>query len=958
MSDLTVFVVGDGERGRAVRDLVTAWTAEGICDSSVWVSPHGITQLDSGPPRVVAQVVSADGIDDDDLFRVVGRRRLEVVRVVVGQLILLGDEPDLELVEAGRIVADQIQRSLPRSNHDAEARNTRLHRANVMVPVSGAVSLDSRAVIGGWDVNAVVSAEDRPDIDRASVYVRHPGNFDGHAAAALAAVGAVLPGIPEGALEAIETDSTTFEDDLVLARFSVRAVIGDDTVRRLAAKALETTSTDPTGATGFVTWGRPAADPNRLVEDVVGHLTTSTPWVSGDPLEVPSAHRRVQGFAEAFADGARFNLRTFGTVAGWAFGASRSSLEESATGALVGHQGDTLVRLAPQTPAEIHAESVRWLADKSAIVRSSELEREAAAVSIPDPSTWKALRDVAFAVADGSALPDTIPEPQYAGVRELLPPVFVAPDPQQAFEVSSGKVLVAGDPIAVRTYDRELGTKISQAREEVAKAEVEIARAVAPVEQTADRSAPDATTTTTGKKDDAATEAPTSRQTGLDPKDVRFQARQQAQRRLADLQGEQRALATWVKGTSRSVLWRLADDVGRRMFDLQDRHDAARFDGSLEAPPHQELVAAQRNLVRWWRGTLLAWVVATLVAVALLLSNDADAQAWSVTLVALVVLAVVVLVTANHAFYKATRKYEWDVASVLDRRRRASEEFVFSGRESARLGQLYGTLVDWSQIIGWVLHHPWSAVSTEFTEMPDDVIESLPAAMGVAQPLDLDEMLPPATVVQAVRLLHRKGWNTTNFERAYERFRETHTIDDDAGYLAVDLDTLDSPLSPRRLLQDFWADGRAAEGLTSNAVSSVRGAVDEGALELSTRRVRRVGQYGDGETLSEVEFFHATVGEATSFVTDMFSPRGLQGRKHYTNRSTAWVPRAAGSATRADVTVRDAESYVALRVDLSRRSSPTDLALFHGAGAPPESGPAVSPVEREPDASVIADTWH
>ncbi|WP_251149789.1 hypothetical protein [Cellulosimicrobium sp. Marseille-Q4280] len=895
LSDLTVFVVADDDRSRDVREAIAAWTVEGLVDPSVWVSPLDLAVMPAGPPRVEGEYLGADERSTDDLFRIVGRRRRSTVRVVVGQLIGLDGAHDEALVETGRLVARALSDAIPRTT-DGNGYGTSLRCLNVVVPVSGASGVSSECLIGGWDVNVVVSAEDRPDVDRASTYVRDPGNIAGHAATALAACGGVLTGIDEGVLDVLgATSSTSNGVEVQLLRVSVRAVVGQDMESRLAVRALAAVEDEPLGAGTFVEWGRLAADPQRVVADITDNLLRSDPWGSGRPAGVRSVTRAQTAPWDAIKEAVRFDVGMFPTVVRWIAGRKKAELEDRATALVVGEDGDTQIRFEPASPDRIAADAARHLHQVDQRAHDAEIERESAAVAFPDPGSWGALRDVAFAAVDGGALPDAVPEPRYAGVREILAPGRVVPDVLDVFVTSSGVRLVPSDPVAVRSYRLELGHRIQSAQ-----------RAVVPGE-------PDAS----------------SDGGGVEPSPAQARKHADAEARLERLGDERDRLDAWIGGAEQSVLWLLADDIGRRRFDYAGKQVAARERMTTEVPPHEALVRAKKRLTGWWYTICGTWLLALLVAAALLAAGEStEIWDWVAWLGGISVVAVVLLGVGNHRFYKAVRTYEWDLATTVQRRQRTSEEIIFYGRESRRLGQLYGTLVDWIAIISWVLHHPTGKVVEQADDVDDEVVGTLPAAFGVARTASEDD-IPEGTVVQAVRRLHPVGWAAGDFDQAYDAFRSTLASDGDTGFIAADLDTIAGPFNPRRLLLKFFAEGEAATALTGRAVETLRRTVHDELIVLPTRRVTRLGPHTEDVSMPEPVFYEAATRSATTFVVDMFSPAGMTGRKHYAARSAAWLPRLARASGRVDgIESRPSGADVALRADVSDRLALEELRLF------------------------------
>ena len=207
LTSLTVFVVADDDQGIRLRETFVRWSRERLVAQSAWVTPSSTQIPDFGPPVVLAQIVEDGTSHEEDLFRFIGKYRLNVVRVVLGQLIVGDDAPvDAPLHKAAASIVDAIDRALPKSARE-DGHSTQLWRINVVVPVSGVRAVHPGTLIRGWNVNAIVPAEDRPDADHANVFVRDPGNAVGHAAAALAAAGGVFSGVEPGMFDALGRNS-------------------------------------------------------------------------------------------------------------------------------------------------------------------------------------------------------------------------------------------------------------------------------------------------------------------------------------------------------------------------------------------------------------------------------------------------------------------------------------------------------------------------------------------------------------------------------------------------------------------------------------------------------------------------------------------------------------------------------------------------------------------------------
>lgn len=958
---MTVFVAADDERADAVRALVESWTRSGILTPSLWVSPSGVTAGAVGPPMVQAHLVTAEGVELVDLFEHIGRFRLDIVRVVVAHLVLqdgpAGDQADVSL--AARVLTSAIDAALPR-RADAGEAGCRLHRAVVVVPVSGAQEVSANVFEPAWDVNVVLSPEDRPDLDRASVFVRCPGNFDGHAAAALAAVGGVLRGVPEGVLDGLTTDSTSRETDAMVARVSIRTVIGQDVVERIAERAFRAEELAPGGPAQVLAWARPASRPDLVTQSAFDHLLALPEWAPAQrpPSEAPE--REHQGFLAALGTAALFNLKTVGAVVSWTLSRGRVRIERSATEAIVGAKGGVLVTLGPRPVDDLTRASRRLLERERARVNES-MRMEATRVAVPQPTTWTGLRTLSLGLVDGGPL-GSFPEPRQASKRELLPASAVVVPPGEAWPANGDdRAVPADDPLAMQDHHDLLEGRVKEAKADLDKAKAALdaakeARAVAEEKRASAHPPKPSPPSAEGEKDPEVL-----------PEDAaikRLRARVQATSERHDAQRAYlEAYDVWHTAASTSLLWRLGNDVGQRAREMRRQQEALeKAKAAEQSPPADALKASQRSLMRWWAWTVPLWLAASAWVV---FGRFGEASTSSSVLPlttarmvgALIVLALaaaVLLVAANHRFYKAVRTYEWQLHEQITRLHQEKAAYVHAGQERARYELLYVALGDWVRIIGEVVHRPWSPPASSYEDLPDEVVAALPAAMGVARQAEGNDAIPATVMLAAYRTVYPQGWSSRAFERGYEAWEGEQPDGPGEGHRAVDLDVQDSPVGSRRRLLEYWATGAARVVLTDEAYRRLLRAVREGDIELPDRVVGRIGRYADGESGPEPEFFHATASESTTFATDVFSASARQARRHYVDRSIAWIPASArGAVAVTDVEARECSGPTAVRVDVSRRVLVTDLVPFYGSSA---AGTVNADLPEAPDGD--GGAWH
>ena len=476
MHALSIFVTDDGARAEAVRSLVVEWTKAGVLEPSIWVRTSGVQLPANGPPVVVATLIDSDGQGDVDLFSYVGRFRLDLIRVMVAHLIV-DDAATSALKNAGEIVADSLDSVLPRSI-EADHPGTRFHRTVLIIPSSGAGGLDRSALQPTWDANVVVSPEDRPDLDRSSVFVRSPGNYDGHAASAMAAVGGVVRGVGDGVVDELVASSTTGEGDVWVARISLRSIVGEDVIDALARRILDPNLAEQR-VSAVVSWGVPASQPEIIVSQATNQILSRAEWAP-TPLgasTTPSKARR--GMWASIRTAVSFNLRTVGAVFSWTLTRGRSSIERTATHALVGQDSGVLVTLGPRVTNTVE-EIAKDVLDAERRRLDEQVRYQATRTASPQPATWTRLRTIVFGLVDGGPL-DDLAEPRQLGRRELLEPRDVVSPPGAMWTTLDGTGVGADDPAGMRAYAADLTLREQQAHAaaEHASRALEAARAEA-----------------------------------------------------------------------------------------------------------------------------------------------------------------------------------------------------------------------------------------------------------------------------------------------------------------------------------------------------------------------------------------------------------------------------------------------------------------------------------------------
>lgn len=616
--DLSVVLVPDGDVGADLMAMAEAWLRAGLLRSSVWLSPSHVERLESGPPRVRSLHLAGREARETDLFTVVGTQRLERLRLIVVHPSGLPPEAHSALSDTGVELSRLLTAVLPLGT-GTDDRGTLIHRIKLVVPASEATDLPSDVLQADWEVNAVVSPEDRPDVDRGSVFVRHGVNHLGHICNAVCAVGGLWSGMPAGALDSVTSDSTTSDGWLHVIRATARAVSGGNRLEQLVEQTIDTI--DDLDTSDFVRWGRRAADPEGFAARGVEHLLETEHWAVPESRRSAERRRDQRTAGGVIGHAIQYNLRLFGTGWRWLVRSSEEAISRALTDTLVGQEADVHVVLRPVTPTDLTSLGQRQERAARRTLGES-VGREGATLDVPTPETWRDLRQMTLSLVDGGELPEEV-RPPSGSLVDVLPRPWAAPLSDDTLAVNGRNVGIV-DVIAFRSIPRE---------------PPEVAQASAPDDVEHDRMAPE-----TVSGDDDTPVATDGGPRGSDPDPLTEDAEDRAQ--------------SWHARRRGSFLWVLASALADRLAEAERRRTqlASTAQVSTEAA-HNAVASAYTQLVRSWRLGLLGLVVG--VGGLVWWVVDKEASARELALAALLGLCVwaAFIALANHRYFKADLKY-------------------------------------------------------------------------------------------------------------------------------------------------------------------------------------------------------------------------------------------------------------------------------------------------------------
>lgn len=264
----------------------------------------------------------------------------------------------------------------------------------------------------------------------------------------------------------------------------------------------------------------------------------------------------------------------------------------------------------------------------------------------------------------------------------------------------------------------------------------------------------------------------------------------------------------FVERRRNSVLWRVGVTLANNIHTISDEAVSAEEEVQKlrqQAAEQQEQTEKKaKSLAKSIRRFLLTSLLLALAAIGGAIAV-AETQKALVTVIACIALPIVwLLVSAILAtrLVRRRRKFEDETTSTIVE---LSNQAVRAGIRRAdvdRLERRYKEYLDWGDILGWLLHEPWSPPEAPDTPPTIDRSLTLPASVqrGVAQ-------ISPATLVQleasAKAAVFPKSWLDQVASEQQEHSART--------YLAV-RENVPDPDAIGRALPDPFGDTRLGDG--------------------------------------------------------------------------------------------------------------------------------------------------
>ncbi|KQO99628.1 hypothetical protein [Leifsonia sp. Leaf264] len=906
---LSIVLLPSGEQGERLLELASAWTELKYLGPALWVRPEDVHREPMGPPHITASVFgrSEDGAFSTvqtDLFEVLARQSLRLVRLVTVRSVVPDRELDAAQDEISALVASYVRHSVPQEVAGAnitQQRNDLSRITLICSPTEYQLQRRVEWVTGDDSVTLIASPEDRVSPWAGDAFVRDDDRFAGFTLMHVVTASGLWNGLPLGSVELIDRDRSA-EGNVWISRVFVGGVATEGLAQRVTRDVL-----------------RHAADPgSHVVDPYSGVLADGTSVIPLDQIElyrsnmVDSAmqldnavlvYRPDDGgqlsakehvsIVEQLARFARFDASAVGHAP-----SAYAQYVKRGVARMLGRrlQGDDGMLVVGSGVETLDARD-RALADSLERI-SVEQHRVSAELAQPvppfsarsTPKLWAALREMVFGSIDGGA---DLADRGFEEVEGRVP-VFgrvsdVMHDPTDLWPVPR-ELSLPDVPTFIGPLDWEsqlavatrIGELQQEARDEIAAIEIEGAAAV---ETEYGHRARVAELESYLVYHGAAVvdgDAVVLTRVAIEASDQRAAKDREPKKDLDSAVDEYRRLENVLKlsarqlgeidaraGTAAARLER-ADAMSSELTAWQSRQGsnfgsyllnridlerakaaaaAASFEREVDslAIPQPGALARLRNA--FYGGLAVLIGVLALLAGAVIAVDLIDPvgrpdwwPSWYWTALAALILLVLVATILVMRYYRRWSQFNRRIIETEQRLHAINDRAMAARREEYRLGSLSEQTRAWMDLMATALRTPWKA-RPEWDEAQARTADaaSLPFAMRIARASDVD--------AEATRRLHRsvaaglvrRGWRAAAFEELLRAIRDVLQVHDQA----IDLDALDNdlphlPNNARTILRENMGKDAVLEAVALKRLALLEEQVDFDSLYGSATRVQPV----------------------------------------------------------------------------------------------------------------------
>jgi hypothetical protein len=294
-------------------------------------------------------------------------------------------------------------------------------------------------------------------------------------------------------------------------------------------------------------------------------------------------------------------------------------------------------------------------------------------------------------------------------------------------------------------------------------------------------------------------------------------------------------------------------------------------------------------------------------------------------IVRFVVIVLLVLLITGTYYFQQLRAYEWRVLVRLHTIRVASDEYVLARQQERRWELMYQGLMDWAAVLAEILHRPWAV--HEVAGVDEGDYGRLPAAVAVAEPVELSAGPDPRVVVRGVEAVCERGWLAEEFQRVVA-LSQRNDVSSHTGDLPADLDLGLRSNGARAELAEVArqqvAKQTAAHHLQEQTTESVRA----GDIKMPAQNVVRLGPYSAGDPVVDTHFLGSSTEVELPLTPEIFSDGAVVSSRNVPERVVLCLPTGLPTPTLANAELHTCGMTAATRVDVSPVLQPGDVRLF------------------------------
>jgi hypothetical protein len=326
---------------------------------------------------------------------------------------------------------------------------------------------------------------------------------------------------------------------------------------------------------------------------------------------------------------------------------------------------------------------------------------------------------------------------------------------------------------------------------------------------------------------------------------------EKAQQRLSTVESASIELNRWVSERSPGLIWGLASVIDNRA--KQATRDMESFREQATNAPAVDWGEPRRARNRFVNLFMTVNIFAIILGLLLWqfgpdLENALNGAVpqW-VFWVVFVILFVFVHVQVLLSYYRRRSKFIRTMRILLHNQKEAMECAKQSAYAVARLDGVYEQLMDWGELLGFVVHQPWlvddAVEETNFNELA----ESLPACLDVAVP-DPEDVKGSTYLRQtAEAAIAGRGWRGRVFENMLDLYLAEESPDlEGVDPRVLDFDSPAAPNGSRRGLLHRMRNGQVQRQMANKVVQEQSEHLYEGTGNLRSHSVKPLHEVAHG----------------------------------------------------------------------------------------------------------------